>query len=57
MIEILNDLSPIFCKNCPYLKLIYNERLGSGELAYSCVHLPKCTRAYNIGRDTDMKED
>ncbi len=57
MIDILNDLSPIFCKNCPYLKLIFNERLGSGKLAYSCVHLPKCIRAYNIGRDTDMKED
>lgn len=55
MIEILNDLSPSFCEKCPYMKLVYNEHLGSGKLAFTCIHLHKCRRAYNIGCDSGMK--
>lgn len=55
MIEILNDLSPNFCEKCPYMKLVYNEHLGSGKLAFTCIHLQKCRRAYNIGCDSGMK--
>ena len=57
MIKILNDLSPSFCEKCPYMKLVCNEHLGSGLLGYTCVYLPKCSRAYNIGCDAAMKEE
>lgn len=57
MVKILNDLSPDFCENCPYMRLVCNEHLGSGMTGYSCVHLPKCSRVYNIGCNADMKEN
>lgn len=56
MIEILNDLLP-FCEKCPHIKLVCNEHLGSGLLGYTCIHLQKCRRAYNIGCDAAMKEE
>lgn len=49
MVEILNSL-PDFCKDCPYMNLVFKESTADGLAEYTCKRLDICERVFNKGR-------